>query len=170
MKISMIAAVAQNGIIGKDNDLVWNLPDDMKFFMKTTTGHPVLLGRKNYESLPKKVRPLPNRTNIIITRNESYKAEGAIVVHSLSDGIEEARKTGAEEAFIIGGGEIYAIGFPFAQKLYLTEIEGIYDGDTFFPEFDRSEWKETSRWHHPADERHESAFDFVTYERINKEG
>lgn len=165
----MIAAVAQNGIIGKDNDLVWNLPDDMKYFMQTTSGHPIIMGRKNYESIPDKFRPLPNRTNIIVTRNIDYLAEGAIVVNSLEDALESARETGSPEVFIIGGGEIYSIGFPYADKLYLTEIEGIYDGDTFFPEFDRDEWKETSRIHHSTDDRHETAFDFVVYDRIPAE-
>ena len=169
MIVSMIAAVAQNGIIGKDNDLVWNLPDDMKYFMQTTSGHPIIMGRKNYESIPDKFRPLPNRTNIIVTRNTDYTAEGAIVVFSLEDALSAAKETGADEVFIIGGGEIYSIGFPYADKLYISEIEGIYDGDTFFPEYNRDEWKETSRIHHPADDRHETAFDFVVYDRIPTE-
>ena len=162
----MIAAVSQNGVIGKDNDLVWDLPDDMRYFMKTTTGHPVIMGRKNYESLPEKFRPLPNRTNIIITRNENYSARGSEVVHSIEDALEVAGKGGADECFIIGGGEIYRIGLPYANKLYITEIEGVYDGDTFFPEYVKANWKEVSRVHHSIDDRHKVPFDFVVYERV----
>ncbi len=164
----MIAAVSQNGVIGKDNDLVWNLPDDMRYFMKTTTGHPVIMGRKNYESLPEKFRPLPNRTNIIVTRNENYKADGSEVVHSIEVALESAKKTDPEECFIIGGGEIYRIGLPYATRLYITEIEGVYDGDTFFPEYVKSNWKEVSRVHHEMDDRHKVPFDFVVYERIGE--
>ena len=163
----MIAAISQNGVIGKDNDLVWNLPDDMRFFMKTTTGHPVIMGRKNYESLPEKFRPLPNRTNIVITRNENYTAEGAEVVHSIEDALKATEKSAPKECFIIGGGEIYRIGLPYANRMYLTEIEGVYDGDTFFPEYVKANWKEVSRKHHEKDDRHNVPFDFVIYERVS---
>ena len=166
MIISLIAALTQNKVIGKNNDLPWHLPDDMKYFMKTTSGHYVIMGRKNYESIPEKFRPLPNRTNIVVTRQRNYKAEKCKVVHSLEEGIQLAHDANQEELFIIGGAEIYSQGFLKADKLYLTEIQGSLEGDTYFPEFDKQNWKETSRIHHPADERHAFAFDFVIYEKI----
>lgn len=165
MKIAMIAALGKNHVIGKDNDLVWNLPDDMKYFMQTTSGHHVIMGRKNYESIPEKYRPLPNRTNIIITRQPSYKAPGAIVVHSMETALEVARQGQESLTFIIGGGEIYAVGLDFADLLYLTEINGSFEGDAFFPNFSGADWQEISRIPHPADTRHAYAFDFVIYER-----
>lgn len=166
MKISMIAAVAQNGVIGKDNDLVWNLPDDMKLFMRKTTGHPVIMGRKNYESIPEKFRPLPNRKNVIITRQIDYKADGAVIVHSLDQALDEARKEENDEAFIIGGGEIYTLGLDVADTMYITEIHATFDGDAFFPDFDKSKWTESERTPHATDDRHQYSFDFVTYQRI----
>ena len=166
MKISMIAAMGQNRVIGKDNDIPWHLPDDFQYFKKTTEGHYVLMGRKNYESLPPKFKPLPNRPNVVITRNESYDAPGTEVVNSLEDAIEIARKNNEEEAFIIGGGEIYKLGLAYADTIYLTEINGEFEGQTIFPEFDKSEWKEVSREHHSTDERHKYSFDFVIYKKI----
>lgn len=165
MKISMIAAVSENRVIGKDNDLVWSLPDDMKFFMNKTSGHNIILGRKNYESLPKKYRPLPNRVNIVMTRNDQYKAEGAVMVKSLTEAIQIAEDNNEEEVFIIGGGEIYKLGLEIADVMYITEIKASFDGDAFFPEYDQEVWKETERIHHPVDEKHNYEFDFVTYER-----
>lgn len=162
----MIAAMSRNRVIGKDNDIPWHLPDDFKFFKDTTKRHHVIMGRKNYESLPHKFRPLPDRPNVIITRQDSYPVEGAQVVASLEAAIEIARNTEEKEAFIIGGGEIYRLGLEIAETIYLTEIDGEIAGDVFFPEFDKSAWKEVERNHHPADERHEFAFDFVTYEKI----
>lgn len=161
----MIAAVAANGVIGKDNDLAWNLPDDMNYFKEKTMGRHVIMGRKNYESIPHKFRPLPNRTNIIVTRQKDYKADDCIVVNNLSDALKICKENKEDEAFIIGGGEIYKLGFDFADRLYLTEIEKAYDGDTRFPEYDKEDWKEINRQHHPEDERHESGFDFVVYEK-----
>ena len=166
MKISMIAAIAENYVIGKDNDLVWNLPDDMKFFMTKTSGHHVIMGRKNYDSIPEKYRPLPNRTNIVMTRKDDWSADGVEVVHSLEDALEIARKNGEPEVFIIGGGQIYELGLKYADTMYLTEIHATFDGDAFFPKFDKSEWKEAERIPHSKDERHEFAFDFVTYESV----
>ncbi|WP_234735239.1 dihydrofolate reductase [Tellurirhabdus bombi] len=167
MTLSLIAAVADNGVIGKDNDLVWKLPDDFKFFKQTTSGHPILMGRKTFEALGK---PLPNRTNIVITRNTGFQAAGCIVVDSLEKAVEEGQKTGAEEIFVIGGAEIYRQALPIADLLYLTDVKGTFEGDTYFPEYDaiRSEtsvWKERSRVPHTADERHAVAFDFVIWER-----
>ncbi|MEM6525833.1 MAG: dihydrofolate reductase [Bacteroidota bacterium] len=168
MKISIIAAVAKNRVIGKDNDLVWSLPDDMKFFMHTTSGYPVIMGRKNYESIPAKYRPLPKRKNIVITRQQGYKAEGAFVVHSLEEAIASAREDRPNEIFIIGGGQIYEMGLDIVDTLYITEIHETFDGDAFFPEYDRFEWEEAGRISHPIDERHAYPFDFVTYERIKR--
>lgn len=168
MKISLIAAVAENRVIGRDNDLPWHLPDDMKFFMETTKGHYVILGRKNYESLPPKYKPLPNRTNIIVTRQKNFEAPGCLVVHDIEEAIAMARDNGEQEAMVIGGSEIYALALPSADRLYLTEIKAHVDGDVHFPEFDREKWKEISRITHEKDERHKYAFDFVLYERIDK--
>jgi dihydrofolate reductase len=166
MTISLIAAIAQNNVIGKNNDLPWHLPDDMKYFMKTTSGHYVIMGRKNYESIPEKFRPLPNRTNIVVTRQINYKAENCTIVHSLEEALALAQQGHQQEVFIIGGAEIYTQGFLKANRLYLTEIHGTIEGDTYFPEFDKKNWMETSRIHHPADDRHAFAFDYVVYEKV----
>lgn len=165
MIISMIAAMGQNRVIGKDNDIPWHLPDDFQYFKSKTHGHYVLMGRKNFESLPEKFKPLPQRPNVVITRNKQYKAEGALMVNSLEEALEEAKNGDEKEAFIIGGGQIYQIGLKYAQRIYLTEIMEPFDGDTFFPEFDKKEWREMSRIHHGPDERHRFAFDFVIYEK-----
>jgi dihydrofolate reductase len=164
--VSLIAAVSKNMVIGKKNDLPWNLPDDMKFFMQTTKGHHVIMGRKNYDSIPEKFRPLPNRTNIVVTRQQSFKAPGCIVVHSVEKGLEIARNNGEQETFIIGGADIYRLGMNQTQRMYLTEIDADIDGDTYFPEFKRQEWKEISRSHHSTDDRHKYPFDFVIYDRL----
>jgi len=167
MIISLIAAVSTNKVIGKNNDLVWSLPKDMKYFMDTTKGHHVIMGRKNYESIPHKLRPLKDRTNIIITRKEEYNAPapGAIVVHSIREALAIAIKENEEEAFIIGGGEIYAQSIDFAEKLYITEVKGEFEGDTFFPDYDLNEWTEKSRIGNYPDDKHKYQFDFVVYER-----
>lgn len=165
MTISLIAALTQNNIIGRNNDLPWSLPDDMKFFMRTTTGHHVIMGRKNYDSLPKKFKPLPNRTNIVITRQKGFQAEGCHVFNTIEAGIELAQQHHESEVFIIGGAEIYHQALSVTQRMYLTEIKTTLEGDTFFPKVNHSEWNEISREPHPADERHAFAFDFVVYER-----
>lgn len=162
----MIAALARNGVIGKANDLPWHLPDDMKFFMQTTKGHHVIMGRKNYESLPEKFRPLPNRTSIVITRQHDYKAPGCIVVHQLEEGVKIAAKNDEPELFIIGGSEIYKLAMPIADRLYLTEINAEIEGDTFFPPYKKESWKEISRQHHESDDRHKFSFDFVVYKKV----
>ncbi len=165
MIISFIAALSKNRVIGKNNDLPWHLPDDMKYFMQTTKGHYSIMGRKNYDSIPEKFRPLPNRTNVVVTRQKDFIAPGCIVVHSVEEGIETARKANEAEAFITGGAEIFKVGFPFSQRLYLTQIDAEIEGDTYFPEWNASQWNEMSRRHHPVDDRHAFAFDFVVYER-----
>jgi dihydrofolate reductase len=163
--ISLIAAVSKNHVIGKNNDLPWNLPDDMKFFMNTTKAHHCIMGRKNYESIPEKFRPLPNRTNIVVTRQKDFQAPGCIVVNAIDKGLTIARENGEAETFIIGGAEIYRSTMEQTNRMYLTEIDAVIEGDTYFPEFDKKIWKEIKRQHHVADERHKFAFDFVVYEK-----
>ncbi len=165
MKIAMIAAVAANRVIGKDNDLVWRLPDDMKFFMQKTTGHHIIMGRKNYESLPQKFRPLPNRINIVMTRKKDLIIPGVHIVNNMEDAIKISQQNDEEEAFIIGGGEIYKLGLTVADTMYITEIKESFDGDAFFPEFDTQQWVETERTPHDKDDRHAHTFDFVTYKK-----
>lgn len=165
MIISLIAALTENRVIGKNNDLPWRLPDDMKYFMKTTTGHHVIMGRKNYDSLPANFKPLPNRTNIIVTRQLNFVAKGCTVVNSIKAGIEIAKSNKEEELFIIGGAQIYEQALPMAHRLYLTEIKAEVNGDTYFPKIDRNQWKEISRVAHASDEKHQFAFDFVIYKR-----
>lgn len=165
MVISMIAAVATNQVIGKDNDLVWRLPDDMKYFMETTKNHFVIMGRKNYESIPHKYRPLPNRTNIIITKQKNYQAPDCIITNTIEEALDYCNEHNQEEVFVIGGGQIYAQSLPLAHKLYITEVKEYFEGDTFFPEFDQRQWDELSRKHHNIDDRHKHAFDFVIYKR-----
>jgi len=164
--ISAIAAVSRNFVIGRNNDLPWNLPDDMKFFMQTTKGHHCIMGRKNYDSIPEKFRPLPNRTNIVVTRQKAFRAPGCIVVNSIERAVEIAQSNGETEVFIIGGADIYRSSMPITQRMYLTEIQAEVHGDVFFPSFNKTEWKEIKRIHHPADEKHAYAFDFVIYEKL----
>ena len=166
MKVSLIVAVSENGVIGKDNDLIWHLPNDMLFFKETTTGHHVIMGRKNFESIPHKFRPLPNRTNIVITRRSDYKAEGCIVVNSLEEALKVAKCNGENEAFIIGGGQIYklAIDAGVVDKIYLTKIHHSFDGDTFFPELS-SDWIKTNKIENKTDEKHRYSYDFITLEK-----
>lgn len=166
MIVSLIAALSENRVIGKNNDLPWRLPDDMKYFMETTSGHYVIMGRKNYQSLPEKFRPLPNRTNIVITRSPGFSAPGCQVVHTLTHALEIAHKANQTEVFIIGGAEIYTLSLPHAHRLYLTEIKAEVAGDTYFPNVKLTEWKELSRRRHSVDTKHPFAFDFVVYEKI----
>jgi len=160
-RLCLIAAVAENGVIGRDNALPWRLPDDLKHFKALTLGHPVLMGRKTWESLG---RPLPGRENLVVTRNPGYQASACRVVHSLPEAL--AACAHAELAFVIGGGELYAQALPFADTLYLTEVRAEVEGDATFPDFDRTRFIETERRHHAADLAHAWAFDFVTYQAI----
>lgn len=156
--------MSHNRVIGRDNDLPWKLPDDMKFFQRTTKGHVVIMGRKNYDSLPPSYKPLPNRTNVILTRQKGYEAEDCVVFDNLDSALNFSRKEGEQEAFVIGGGQVYEQAIAKSDRIYLTEIKAEIDGDTFFPKFG-ADWKEISREHHSADERHQYAFDFVIYEK-----
>lgn len=143
MQTILIVAIAQNNAIGKDNNLLWHLPADMKFFKEQTSGHPIITGRKNYESIPEKFRPLPNRTNIVVTRDKNYQAPGAIVVNSLEDAIEKAKESGTEKCFIIGGGQIYkeCLEKNLVDEMLITLVEAAPQADTFFPEIDLNKWK-----------------------------
>ena len=158
MRISLIIAVAQNGAIGHENQLIWHLPDDLKQFKRLTTGHPIIMGRKTFESIGK---PLPNRTSIVITRSKNWAFEGVIVVHSVEEALEVAGQTGTDEAFVIGGAEIYRLTLPIANKIYLTEVKADFEGDAHFVIPNLEDWQEVSRAPHAVDEKHTIAFDFV---------
>jgi len=166
MRISIIAAMGRNRSIGKDNDLIWNLPDDMRFFKEKTLGHVVIMGRKNYESIPEKWRPLPKRTNIILTTSDQLKYDdGALVMNKFEDALNYAKEAGEKEVFIIGGGQIYQLAINKIDRIYLTEINAAFEADVFFPEIRKEDWTEIERIHHPKDEKHLYEFDFVTYDR-----
>mgnify|MGYP006179118347 CR=1 FL=1 len=167
MKVSLIVAASKNGVIGKDKDLIWNLPKDMKFFKDTTLGHHVIMGRKNFESIPHKYSPLPNRINVIVTRQSDYTSEGCMIVHSLEEALAIVKKNGDTEPFIIGGGQIYRIALEknLVDKIYLTKVHHSFDGDTFFPKLG-TEWKEVGRIDYSADEKHAYDYSFLTFEKI----
>ncbi|MCW5899328.1 MAG: dihydrofolate reductase [Flavobacteriales bacterium] len=167
MIVSAIAAVADNGTIGIDGDLPWHLPDDLKYFQQVTRGHHVITGRKNYESIPLKYRPLKDRVNIVVTRNPDYDAPGAVVTGSLDEALEHARQADEREVFLIGGGQIYheAMRRGLVQRLYLTLVHADIAGDTHFPVIDPADWRELGRTYHPPDDRHAHGFSFVTLER-----
>lgn len=164
MKISLIAAMSQNRVIGKNNDLPWRLPDDMKYFQKTTKGHVVIMGRKNFDSLPANFKPLPNRTNVILTRNKDLVAEGCEIFTELAKAVNFAKDCKEEELFIIGGGEVYKQSLHLADRIYLTRINHEIEGDTYFPEL-APEWKVVEEIHHPKDDRHQYNFDFLIFEK-----
>lgn len=157
---TMIAAAAENNALGKDNDLVWHLPDDFKRFKRLTSGHHIIMGRKTFESFPKL---LPNRTHVIITRKKDYQPEGTIVVHSLEEAIKVSKLD--DQPFIIGGGEIYKMGMEVATKIELTRVHGEFDADTHFPEINKEEWELVKEQFHEKDEKHDYAFTYLTYER-----
>ena len=156
--ITIIAAIAKNNALGKDNQLIWHLPADLKRFKKVTLNHHIIMGRKTFESLGK---PLPNRTTIIITRNMSFKAEDCIVVNSLKDAIEASKED--ENPFILGGAEIYKQAIKIADKLDLTFIHHNFEADVFFPEIDSTIWKETSREDFKADAKNKYDYSFVSF-------
>ncbi len=157
--ISIIAAIGKNNELGKGNELLWKLPADMKHFKETTTGHTVVMGRKTFQSIG---RALPNRRNIVVTRDETFAIEGVEVAHSLGEAIEKV--AGEEEAFIIGGGELYKQALPFTDKLYITHVDSEFDADTFFPHISE-EWKKVSEEEHLADETNPFAYTFAVYEK-----
>ncbi len=162
MTISLIVAAAENNSIGKNNQLLWHLPNDLKFFKNTTWGMPVIMGRKTFESVNK---PLPGRFNIVITRQSDWKAEGVIVASDLQDALKKAAETNCKEAFIIGGGEIYNQAFDLANKIYLTRVHQNIEGDTFFPEVKESEWQLRSNHDFESNEKHGFPYSFQTWTR-----
>lgn len=161
MVLSIIVAAAENNVIGRDNGLVWRLSGDLKHFKALTTGHTILMGRKTYESVG---RALPNRRNIVISRNTDYKAEGCEVVRSIEEALELTKHE--DEVFITGGGTIYKELWDRADRLYLTIVHQDCVGDTVIPAVDPSKWKEVSREEHKADEKNECDYTFINYERI----
>ena len=167
MKVSLIVAVGESLEIGKDNDLLWHLPKDMRFFTQSTKGHHVIMGRKNWESIPLKYRPLSQRTNIVVSRRDNMVFEGGEHVKTIEEGIKLARENGDDEAFIIGGGQIYrvALNNDLVDTLYITRVHANFDADTFFPEIDFSNWKETSSVHFEVDEKNKYPFTISTYEK-----
>ena len=159
--VSIIVAIAQNGTIGDKNALLWHIKEDMRFFRTTTSGHPVIMGRKTFESLGSK--PLPKRTNIVITRAER-EFEGALTAHSLQEAIRMAGDD--EEIFIMGGAQIYAIAMDVADRMYITHVERDYEGDTSYPAIDFTKWKLSSIERHERGEEYEYPFEFRIYDRV----
>ena len=160
MRLSIIVAMDDNQLIGKDNALPWHLPADLGYFKKTTTGKTVLMGRKTYESIG---RPLPNRRNVIVSRNNEFQAEGCEVVDSIDAALELAKND--DEVMVMGGASFYEQMLPNADRLYITKIEGEFEGDAHFPNFDRSEFTEISRESHTPDEKNQYNYHFTILER-----
>ncbi len=166
MRIAMIWAMAENRVIGRNNNLPWHLPNDLKYFKKLTTGKPVIMGRKTYESIGK---PLPNRINIVITRDETFKADGVKVVNSVQDALDLAEAecliSGGEEVIVMGGEQIYKLCLPHADRLYITFVHANVDGDAFFPEFDLTAYSEIGREDFQADGPNPYDYSFCIFER-----
>jgi dihydrofolate reductase len=161
--VGLIVAAAENNAIGKNNQLLWHLPNDLKFFKNTTWGMPVIMGRKTFEAVNK---PLPGRFNIVITRQEGWKAEQVIVAAEMEDALKKAAETNCNEVFVIGGGEIYKQSMEIADKIYMTRVHAVLEGDTFFPVIDETKWQLDSLQEFAADEKHAFAYSFQTWERI----
>lgn len=160
--ISFIVAMDKNRVIGQDNQLPWHLPEDLKFFKRTTMGHPIVMGRKTFDSIG---RPLPGRENIIITRNRDYTRRDCIVFHTLDDFFTYCEREPQEEYFVIGGAEIFKQLLSEADRLYITEIHELFDGDTFFPELDLNRWQLVSREKGLKDEKNPYDYEFTIYDR-----
>lgn len=161
MKLILVAAAAENNALGKDNVMLWHLPDDFKHFKNLTSNHYIIMGRKTFESFPK---PLPNRTHIIITRQADYKApDGCVVVTSLEEALVIVKEQ--VEVFVIGGGEIYKLALPYADRIELTRVHTTLEADAFFPEFSLQEWKLVKEEFHDIDEKHQYTFTFQTFEK-----
>ena len=161
MKISIVVAMASNGVIGRDNELPWHLPADLQHFKKTTMGKPILMGRKTWESIG---RPLPGRTNVVITRDTAYRAEGCVVVNSIDAALEAS--SGQDEVMVIGGADFYRQVLPLADTIYLTRIHATISGDTCFPELNVADWREVERSDHAADEKNLHDYSFIRLERV----
>ena len=163
MILSIVVAIAENSAIGKDNQLLWHLPADLKHFKQITSGHTIIMGRKTYDSIGK---PLPNRRNIVITRNEDLKIEGVEVVNALDQALAICKDENAQqEVFIIGGAEIYKYALEKTDRIYLTRVHENYEADTFFPEIAQDQWQETDIEHHQPDEKNKVAYTFSTLVR-----
>ncbi len=162
MKLSIIVAMAANGVIGRNNELPWHLPADLQHFKQTTMGKPILMGRKTFESIG---RPLPGRTNIVITRDDSYTAQGCVVVTSIEDALKAA--AGHDEVMVIGGAELYRQVLPEAKTIYLTRIHESFEGDTRFPEIRNTEWHQVERVDHEADEKNPYDYSFIRLDRVH---
>ena len=160
MTISLVVAAARNNVIGSEGELPWHLPDDLRHFKRLTTGKPVIMGRRTFESIG---RPLPNRRNIVMTRQAGYAAQGCEVVSSVNEALDLVR--GADEVMIIGGGQVYRDFLPHADRIYLTRVLADVEGDTYFPEIDETGWQLVTTEHHAADEKHAYAFDLAAFER-----
>ena len=167
MKTSLIVAMDANRGIGKNNDLMWHLPKDMKFFKDTTQGQIVVMGRKNYDSIPEKYRPLPNRLNVILTRNKDFKAPNCLVFHSLNACLDYFKEETLRTVFIIGGGEIYrmALDSNVIDEMFITHVHQNYDAETFFPVFQEENWESRIVFEQDKDAQHESAFTVMHYKR-----
>ena len=161
MVISLIWAMDDNRLIGVENRLPWKLPADMKWFRRNTLGKPIIMGRKTFDSFG--ARPLPERTNIVVTRDKEYRAEGAVVVYSIDEALKAAGD--AEEVMIIGGASFYEQMLPRADRLYITQVHGTFSGDAWFPEFAMDSWNEVAREEHPVDEKNNVACSFLSFER-----
>jgi len=172
MKIKLIVAKAKNNVIGKDNDLIWHLPADMRFFTESTKGHVVIMGRRNWDSIPLKYRPLSNRENVVITRSKTFSHPDCLVFNSIEEALEhyknKATKNENRDLFIIGGGQIYAhsLAHNLCDELYVTFIDQAFEGDTYFPEIDENTWKKELILHHPTDEKNHYLFNVYKYTRI----
>lgn len=162
--IAYVVAIDDNGLIGRDNDLPWRLPDDLRWFRDRTMGKPCIMGRRTYDSLPDRFRPLPGRLNIVITRNAAYEAPGAVVVHTFDEALRAAGD--AEEIIIVGGAVLFRAFMPLVDRLYLTRVHGSAEGDVYFPDYDPGQWRELFRQEHPADDRHDYAFTWLILDRI----
>ena len=162
MIVSAIVAIAKNNVIGRDNNIPWYLPDDLKYFKAKTLDHHIIMGRKSYESIG---HPLPKRTNIIVTRNPYYIASNCLVVHTVEEGLEIAQEHGEEEAFIIGGAQIYSLSLPYLDRLYLTEIDLEVEGEIRFPQLNMDEWELVSQDPRKANGKNEYNYNFKIYER-----
>lgn len=162
MIISLMVAYAKNRVIGKDNQLLWRLSDDLKNFKRVTSGHHIVMGRKTYESIG---RALPNRTNVVITRNTNFQAPGCEVVHSLDEALKLAKINGETEVIITGGGEIYQQSLPLIDKAYITEVDCEIEGDAFFPNSNFSEWKILNQIDWEKDEKNEYSWSFKELSR-----
>jgi dihydrofolate reductase len=160
MKLSLIVAMGKHREIGKDNDLLWHLPKDMRFFKETTLGHSVVMGRKNWDSIPDRFRPLANRENIVLTRNDDFEAEGATVIHDFKDLPDVVETSDEKKCFIIGGAQVYDIALKSGQinEMYVTEVEETFEADTFFPFVDSSGWEVEVVLEHTADDKNPHSF------------